>query len=204
MPPKIESGLTLLGYIAFLDPPKESAREAIAALASRGVQVKILTGDNETITRKICQEVGLDPGEILSGGRIAQMSDSELAEAAERANVFVKLTPAQKDRVIQALHARDHVVGFLGDGVNDSPALKAADVGISVDTAVDIAKESADIILLEKIFWSCRRASSKGGRFSPISSNTSKWARVRISAICSASSARVSSSLSCRWRRYRS
>ncbi len=145
-----ESGLTLLGYIAFLDPPKESAREAIAALASRGVQVKILTGDNETITRKICQEVGLDPGEILSGGRIAQMSDSELAEAAERANVFVKLTPAQKDRVIQALHARDHVVGFLGDGVNDSPALKAADVGISVDTAVDIAKESADIILLEK------------------------------------------------------
>ncbi len=145
-----ESDLTLLGYIAFLDPPKESAREAIAALAARGVNVKILTGDNETITRKICREVSLEPGDILSGARIAELSDAELADFAERTNVFVKLTPAQKERVIQALHARGHVVGFLGDGINDSPALKAADVGVSVDTAVDIAKESADIILLEK------------------------------------------------------
>jgi Mg2+-importing ATPase len=145
-----ESGLTLLGYIAFLDPPKESAREAIAALAERGVAVKILTGDNETITRKICREVRLDPGEVLAGDGIARMDDAALAEAADRTRVFVKLTPAQKERVIQALHARGHVVGFLGDGINDSPALKAADVGISVDTAVDIAKESADIILLEK------------------------------------------------------
>ncbi len=145
-----EAGLTLLGYIAFLDPPKESAGEAIAALAAKGVQVKVLTGDNEVITRKICQEVNLDAGEILTGGKIAEMSDDQLAEVVSRASVFVKLTPSQKERVVRALHARGHVVGFLGDGVNDSPALKAADVGISVDTAVDIAKESADIILLEK------------------------------------------------------
>jgi Mg2+-importing ATPase len=145
-----EADLTLLGYIAFLDPPKESAREAIAALARKGVQVKVLTGDNEVITRKICSEVQLDPGEILLGSKIAQMSDVELAEIADRTTVFAKLNPAQKARVVQALHTKGHVVGFLGDGINDSPALKAADVGISVDTAVDIAKESADIILLEK------------------------------------------------------
>jgi Mg2+-importing ATPase len=145
-----EADLTLLGYIAFLDPPKESAREAIAALAEKGVQVKVLTGDNEIITRKICHEVQLDPGEMLLGARIAQMSDVELAEIAGRTTVFAKLNPAQKERVVRALHAKGHVVGFLGDGINDSPALKAADVGISVDTAVDIAKESADIILLEK------------------------------------------------------
>jgi Mg2+-importing ATPase len=145
-----EADLTLLGYIAFLDPPKESAREAIAALALKGVQVKVLTGDNEIITRKICHEVGLEPGEILLGSKIASMSDDELAEIADRTTVFAKLTPAHKERIVRALHAKGHVVGFLGDGINDSPALKVADVGISVDTAVDIAKESADIILLEK------------------------------------------------------
>ncbi|OIQ71105.1 magnesium-transporting ATPase, P-type 1 [mine drainage metagenome] len=145
-----EADLTLLGYIAFLDPPKESAREAIAVLAKKGVQVKVLTGDNEIITRKICHEVQLNPGEIVLGAAVAQMSDAELAETAHRATVFAKLNPAQKERVVRALHAKGHVVGFLGDGINDSPALKAADVGISVDTAVDIAKESADIILLEK------------------------------------------------------
>ena len=145
-----EADLTLLGYIAFLDPPKESAREAIAALACRGVQVKILTGDNEVITRKICHEVELETGEILLGGKVAAMTDAELADIADRTTVFAKLTPAQKERIVRALHAKGHVVGFLGDGINDSPALKVADVGISVDTAVDIAKESADIILLEK------------------------------------------------------
>lgn len=145
-----EAGLTLIGYIAFLDPPKDSAREAIAALFARGVGVKILTGDNLAITRKICREVGLDASQALSGAQIAAMSEAELAQAAEQTKIFVKLTPSQKERVIGALHARGHVVGFLGDGINDSPALKAADVGISVDTAVDIAKDSADIILLEK------------------------------------------------------
>ena len=145
-----ESDLTLLGYIAFLDPPKESAGAAIAALAQKGVKVKILTGDNEVITRKICREVRLEPGEILLGPQVEKVGDVELAELADRTTVFAKLTPAQKERIVRALHRKGHVVGFLGDGINDSPALKAADVGISVDTAVDIAKESADIILLEK------------------------------------------------------
>jgi Mg2+-importing ATPase len=145
-----ESDLTLLGYIAFLDPPKDSARAAIAALYQSGVGVKILTGDNEIVTRKICHEVGLDPGRIVLGAEIDLMSDPALAELADYTAVFAKVTPAQKARIVSALHARNHVVGFLGDGINDSPALKAADVSISVDTAVDIAKESADIILLEK------------------------------------------------------
>lgn len=144
-----ESDLTLLGYIAFLDPPKDSAREALASLAGKGVSVKVLTGDNEIITRKVCKEVGLDAGDALLGGRIDAMSDAELAAAASRTTVFAKLTPAQKERIVRLLRKR-HVVGFLGDGINDSPALKAADVGVSVDSAVDIAKEAADVILLDK------------------------------------------------------
>jgi Mg2+-importing ATPase len=145
-----ESDLTLLGYIAFLDPPKDSAREAIGALAQKGVKVKILTGDNEIITRKICREVGIEAGNILLGSQIELINDQELCIIADDVSVCAKLTPAQKERIVRVLHLKGHVVGFLGDGINDSPALKAADVGISVDTAVDIAKESADIILLEK------------------------------------------------------
>jgi Mg2+-importing ATPase len=145
-----ERDLTLVGYIAFLDPPKESAGEAIAALARKGVSIKILTGDNPIITRKICRDVGLEPGDILLGNAIETLTEAELVDAVGRATVFAKLTPAQKERIVGALHRKGHVVGFLGDGINDSPALKIADVGISVDTAVDIAKESADIILLEK------------------------------------------------------
>lgn len=145
-----ECGLTLLGYIAFLDPPKESAGIAIAELARKGVALKVLTGDNEVITRKVCHDVGLASDNLLLGSHIASMSDAELAEEADRATVFAKLTPAQKERIVKTLQKKGHVVGFLGDGINDSPALKAADVGISVDNAVDIAKESADIILLEK------------------------------------------------------
>ena len=145
-----ECDLTLLGYIAFLDPPKDSAREAIAALAGKGVQVKILTGDNEVITRKICREVQVDAGTIVLGKDIERLSDHDLADLVDRTTVFAKLTPSQKERIVGALRVKGHVVGFLGDGINDSPALKAADVGVSVDTAVDIAKESADVILLEK------------------------------------------------------
>ena len=145
-----ESNLTLLGYIAFLDPPKDSAREAISALADKGVKVKILTGDNEIITRKICREVGIEVGDIVLGSQIEQLDETELFNSVDDVTVFAKLTPAQKERIVRALHRKGRVVGFLGDGINDSPALKAADVGISVDTAVDIAKESADIILLEK------------------------------------------------------
>jgi P-type Mg2+ transporter len=135
-----ESDLTLLGYIAFLDPPKESAGAAIAALIKSGVAVKTITGDNEIITRKICREVGLAVGRIVLGPDIESMNESALAELAENSVVFAKVFPAQNARVIGALHAKAHVVGFLGDGIN-SPALKTADVGISVDPAVDIAKE---------------------------------------------------------------
>lgn len=145
-----EQNMVLLGYIAFLDPPKESAGQAIAKLREHGIKVKVLTGDNDAVTRKICSQVGLEVEHIVLGSDIANMSDEALADIAEEAAVFAKLSPEQKARVIRALHARDHVVGFLGDGINDGAALKAADVGISVDTAVDIAKESADIILLEK------------------------------------------------------
>ena len=145
-----EHDLTLLGYIAFLDPPKESAAPAIAALHASGVGVKILTGDNDIVTRKICNEVGIDAGRIVLGPELDDLDRLELATLVEKVNVFARLTPAQKALVIEALRRNGHVVGFLGDGINDSPALKAADVGISVDTAVDIARESADIILLEK------------------------------------------------------
>ena len=145
-----EHDLVFLGFIAFLDPPKETVREALNGLKSSGVAIKILTGDNEVITRKICREVGMDAERIVLGPQIEKMTDFELAALVEEVTIFAKLSPDHKARVIGALHARGHVVGFLGDGINDSLALKAADVGISVDTAVDIAKESADIVLLEK------------------------------------------------------
>lgn len=145
-----ESGLTLLGYIAFLDPPKETAGPAIAALKARGVAVKIITGDNAIITAKICRDVGLPSGKIVLGHDIESLSPEALAELAETTTVFAKVSPAQKAAIVHALHRKGHVVGYMGDGINDGPALKAADVGISVDSAVDIAKETADIILLEK------------------------------------------------------
>ncbi|MGA8698206.1 MAG: magnesium-translocating P-type ATPase [Xanthobacteraceae bacterium] len=144
-----EADLTLLGYIAFLDPPKETCAAALATLKASGVQVKILTGDNDIVTRKICHEVGLAVDRIVLGSEMA-VSPEELASLAETATVFAKVSPSQKAAIIDALHRKGHVVGFLGDGINDGPALKAADVGISVDSAVDIAKDSADIILLEK------------------------------------------------------
>ena len=145
-----ESDLTLLGYIAFLDPPKESAGPAIRALERAGVKVKILTGDNDIVTRKICHEVGLAVDRIVLGTEIDAADDPAVSRMANTHSVFAKVTPAQKARIIAACQRNGHVVGFLGDGINDSAGLKGADVGISVDTAVDIAKESADIILLEK------------------------------------------------------
>ncbi|MGZ3272504.1 MAG: magnesium-translocating P-type ATPase [Caulobacteraceae bacterium] len=145
-----ERDMTLLGFVAFLDPPKETAAAAIRSLEASGVAVKILTGDNDLVTRKICHDVGLVIHRLVLGREVDAMDDLELAKAAEEAQVFAKVSPAQKARVIAALQQAGHVVGFLGDGINDGPALKAADVGVSVDTAVDIAKESADIILLEK------------------------------------------------------
>ncbi|MDR0775305.1 MAG: magnesium-translocating P-type ATPase [Azonexus sp.] len=145
-----ERELTLIGYVAFLDPPKESTAPALKALAEHGVAVKVLTGDNELVTAKICREVGLEQKGVLLGSDIERMSDKALAVAVESNNVFAKLTPVHKERIVGLLKANGHVVGFMGDGINDAPALRTADIGISVDTAVDIAKEAADIILLEK------------------------------------------------------
>jgi Mg2+-importing ATPase len=145
-----EKALTLRGYLAFLDPPKDTARAAIAGLHEHGVSVRVLTGDNELVTQKICSEVGIDSEKMLLGRQIEPMSEAQLAEAVEHTTVFARLSPAHKQRIIKAYQSNGHTVGFMGDGINDAPALRAADVGISVDTAVDIAKESANIILLQK------------------------------------------------------
>ena len=145
-----ECDLVLNGYLAFLDPPKETAAVAIAALQSHGVTVKVITGDNDLVARKICKEVGLATESVLLGADVEGMNDADLAVAAETVTLFARVSPAHKQRIIRALQSRGHTVGFMGDGINDAPALHTADVGISVDTAVDIAKESADMILLEK------------------------------------------------------
>ena len=145
-----ESDLVLKGYVAFLDPPKDTAAQAIEALKKIGVTVKVLTGDNDLVTRKVCHEVGISTATVLLGTKLESMSDDQLAEAVESAHVFARLSPAHKQRIIRALQQKRHVVGFMGDGINDAPALRAADVGISVDSGVDIAKESASVILLEK------------------------------------------------------
>ena len=145
-----ESELVLTGYLAFLDPPKDTAAKAIGVLRQHGVTVKVLTGDNDLVTRKVCREVGINADKILLGSQVEGMADPQLAEAVESTDVFARLSPAHKQRIVQALQRKGHVVGFMGDGINDAPALRAADVGVSVDNAVDIAKESADVILLEK------------------------------------------------------
>jgi P-type Mg2+ transporter len=145
-----ESDLVLRGYVAFLDPPKETARAAIKALEGHGINIKVVTGDNALVARKICKEVGLAAEFVLLGSEVEEMTDEQLADAAEKTTLFARVSPAHKRRIIQALQSRQHTVGFMGDGINDAPAIRTADVGISVDTAVDIAKESADMILLEK------------------------------------------------------
>jgi Mg2+-importing ATPase len=146
---KDESDLILLGFMAFLDPPKETAQDALLKLHALSVDVKVLTGDNEIVTTYICNKVGISVDHMLLGSQIEAMDDAQLAEAASLTSVFARLAPSHKERIIRALQSRGRVAGFLGDGINDAPALKAADVGISVDSAVDIAKESSDIILLE-------------------------------------------------------
>jgi Mg2+-importing ATPase len=145
-----ECDMVLTGYVAFLDPPKDTAAKAITALRQHGVTVKVLTGDNDLVTRKVCTEVGIDAQKIVLGREVEGMSDAQLSEAVTSTDVFARLSPSHKQRVVKALQNRGNVVGFMGDGINDAPALRAADVGISVDNAVDIAKESADMILLEK------------------------------------------------------
>ncbi|MEG0254963.1 magnesium-translocating P-type ATPase [Vagococcus sp.] len=145
-----ESDMVLIGYLAFLDPPKETTKDALEALKKHGVGVKVLTGDNALVTKSVCKQVGLEHEELVTGSDISKMNDMELKVVAEKYNIFVKLSPAQKTRLVRVLRENGHTVGFMGDGINDAPAMKEADVGISVDTAVDIAKESADVILLEK------------------------------------------------------
>jgi Mg2+-importing ATPase len=145
-----ESDLILLGYIAFFDPPKDSAASSLEALRRSGVAVKVLTGDNDLVTRKVARDVGFGADRVIVGAELVGLSEDELADLAEKNDVFARLSPTQKEAIIAALRKKGHVVGFLGDGINDAPALKAADVGISVDTAVDVAKDAADIVLLEK------------------------------------------------------
>ncbi len=145
-----ETALTLAGFLCFLDPPKESAAAALAALAAQGVRVLVLTGDGDVVTRHVCHEVGLPSGRVVLGAEVDALDEAALGALAEETAVFAKLSPPHKARIVRALRVRGHTVGFMGDGINDAGALKEADVGISVDTAVDIAKESADIILLEK------------------------------------------------------
>jgi P-type Mg2+ transporter len=148
--PSDEMDMTFVGFLAFLDPPKESAKEAIRLLHSSGIDLKVLTGDNELVTRHVCESIGVEVKGIVLGSEIENQTEPALARTVEKANLFCRVNPVQKERIIRALRANNHVVGYLGDGLNDAPPLKAADVGISVDTAVDVAKESADIILLKK------------------------------------------------------
>jgi len=174
-----ESDMVLLGYLAFLDPPKESTAAAIAALKEYGVGVKILTGDNDKVTRCVCRQVGLPVDRILLGSDLDIMTDEALGKAAEEVSVFAKLSPQQKARVITALRRKGHSVGYMGDGINDAAAMKSSDVGISVDTAVDIAKESADVILLEKDLMVLEQGIIEGRK---IYANMIKYIKITVSS----------------------
>jgi Mg2+-importing ATPase len=174
-----EVDLILRGYVAFLDPPKDTAAAAIRALNAHGVEVKILTGDNELVSQKICREVGIGTEHVLLGKQIEPMSDAELGEIVGRTTLFAHLTPGHKQRIIRALQGGGHVVGFLGDGINDAPALRTADVGVSVDSAVDIAKETADVILLEKSLMVLRDGVMSGRK---IFANILKYIRMGASS----------------------
>jgi Mg2+-importing ATPase len=159
-----EKNLVFSGYIALLDPPKETTAEALRLLKEHGVAVKILTGDNVLVSKKICRDVGLDIDGVLTGGDIAEMDDEALRDAVKHTTIFAKMEPMQKARVVCALKKNGHTVGFMGDGINDALALRDADVGISVDSAVDVAKEAADIILLEKSLLVLERGVMEGRR----------------------------------------
>jgi P-type Mg2+ transporter len=176
---KDEADMVLIGYCAFLDPPKETSKDAVKALLEYGISVKVLTGDNGEVTSSICRQVGLEAGDILLGSDISQMDDDELSVAVEKTSVFAKLSPQQKARIVKILRQNNHVVGFMGDGINDAAAMRESDVGISVDTAVDIAKESADIILLEKDLMVLERGVIEGRK---ISGNIIKYIKMTASS----------------------
>ncbi|MCE5255976.1 MAG: magnesium-translocating P-type ATPase [Spirochaetaceae bacterium] len=174
-----ESQLVLLGYIAFMDPPKESVTEAIGLLGDAGVGVKVLTGDNGLVTQKVCQEVGINAEKIIAGSELAALSPADFSQKVKEYNVFVKLAPAQKEQIVKELRSQGNVVGYMGDGINDTMALKAADVGISVDSAVDVAKDSADIVLLEKSLLVLEEGIMEGRR---IFANIIKYIRMSASS----------------------
>ncbi|MBS0479972.1 MAG: magnesium-translocating P-type ATPase, partial [Proteobacteria bacterium] len=174
-----EAGLILSGYIAFLDPPKATTAEALRLLGEHGVAVKILTGDNATVATKVCRDVGLGVRRVLTGAELAGLDDEALGTAAEETTIFAKLDPAQKARVVAALKRNGHTVGFMGDGINDALALREADVGISVDTAVDVAKEAADIILLEKSLLVLEKGVLEGRR---VFGNIMKYVKMTASS----------------------
>ena len=174
-----EEGLVLSGLIGFLDPPKETAGPAIKALNNQGVDVRVITGDNEIATRRICKEIGFAVNGLVEGSEIESATDEGLSQIVENNNVFVRTSPLQKSRIISALKSNGHTVGFLGDGINDAPALRDADVGISVDNAVDIAKESAEIILLEKSLLILEEGVSKGRH---VFGNIMKYIKMTVSS----------------------
>ena len=174
-----EGDMILTGYLAFLDPPKPSAAPAIKALAEYGVTTKILTGDNEKVTQAVCEKVGLDVERILLGSEIDTMTDQELAQVVETTTVFAKLSPDQKARIILCLKNNGHKVGYMGDGINDAPSMKVSDVGISVDTAVDIAKETADVILLDKDLMVLEKGLVEGRK---VYANMTKYIKMTVSS----------------------
>ncbi len=175
---KDEIDMTFIGYVAFLDPPKEDAKESIQAIYDLNVDIKVLTGDSAAVTENICRQVGIRFDKVLTGADIQNMSDDDLMEMVEKTNIFARLDPIQKERVVTSLRKNGHVVGYMGDGVNDAPSLRAADVGISVDTATDIAKESSDIILLEKSLMVFKDGISEGRR---IYGNIMKYLKMALS-----------------------
>lgn len=176
---KDESNMILTGYLAFLDPPKSSVAPAIETLAEYGVATKILTGDNDKVTQAVCEKVGLDVDNILLGVEVDALSDEELSQAVEHTTVFAKLSPDQKARIILQLKANGHKVGYMGDGINDAPSMKVADVGISVDTAVDIAKETADVILLDKDLMVLEKGLVEGRK---VYANMTKYIKMTVSS----------------------
>lgn len=174
-----EKEMVFIGYVAFLDPPKKDVKVALEELKKAGVTVKVLTGDSALVTKNICNQVGIEVGEVLTGKDIETMSDGELLKKVEATNIFARLAPMQKERVVNALRKNGHVVGYMGDGVNDAPSLRAADVGISVDSATDIAKESSDIILLEKSLMVLKDGVIEGRR---IYGNIMKYMKMALSS----------------------
>lgn len=174
-----EKNLILLGYIAFFDPPKESAADALELLAKAGVKVKVLTGDNALVTEKVCRDVGLEAKETVTGQTISNLSEEDFSDCVEKYDVFVKLSPSQKEDIVRELRKLGHIVGYMGDGINDAPALKAADVGISVDSGTDVTKESADIVLLEKSLLVLEEGILEGRR---IFANIIKYIRMGASS----------------------